>query len=54
MLEVFDVVPGAAAAAFGWTFALAEQPRTVTLLGTVDRATMNGVDVRLRDFLSLP
>ena len=42
------------------TFALTEQPRTVTrdritgVIGVVDRATMAEVDLWLRDFLSLP
>ena len=41
------------------TFALTEQPRTITrdritgVVGTVDRETMAEVDVWLRDFLSL-
>lgn len=42
------------------TFALTEQPRTITRdrlgasLGRVDVATMSEVDVWLRDFLALP
>lgn len=42
------------------TFALTEQPRTITrnrlsgVIGIVDRATMSEVDLWLRDFLSLP
>nr|WP_216364222.1 type II toxin-antitoxin system PemK/MazF family toxin [Subtercola boreus] len=42
------------------TFAMTEQPRAVTrerlfdIAGTVDAATMQEVDVWLRDFLALP
>lgn len=42
------------------TFAMTEQPRTVTRdrfvgrAGTVDRATMSDIDRWLRDFLALP
>lgn len=42
------------------TYAMTEQPRTVTRdrfvggIGSVDAATMDAVDVWLRDFLALP